>query len=250
MTTKQTIVGCCSLYLDPPVIRLHHPGRHATFLSSRSCFISGGYNAFSLFRFMDPMPADQPNPTPSPVEPVAAPTPSPVAKATEAPAKAPTPSPEPAPTPSPVAKPTPTPVKAPTPSPEPAPTPSPVAKPTPTPVKAPTPSPVSAPTPTPVKPESDDGGGGGGSEGSFDDTQYKGEGTYYGATTGGNCAFGTNIPSMYDGMIPGEHLPARRGSRCKGGWGGGVGMLHERSGGVFGGFKSQPLYLCLWSHLL
>ncbi|CAM9495915.1 unnamed protein product, partial [Scytosiphon promiscuus] len=32
--------------------------------------------------------------------------------------------------------------------------------------------------------------------------EYNGDGTYYGETTQGNCAFGGNVPGMYSGMIP------------------------------------------------
>ena len=34
--------------------------------------------------------------------------------------------------------------------------------------------------------------------------RYAGDGTYYGETTAGNCAFFDNVPRQYDGMIPGE----------------------------------------------
>ena len=201
--------------------------------STQAC---GGFNAFSLYRFMDddeepsggdqetpasPTPAPQKAPTPAPVRtptaqpvaqptskpvaeptssPEAAPTAAPVARTTSAPVKPPTSSPEAAPTPAPEAKPTDAPVKPPTPSPEAAPTPAPEAKPTATPVAEPTAKPAAAPTKAPVEPDSGDG------DGSFDDTQYSGEATYYGATTGGNCAYGTTVPSMYDGMIPGKSL--------------------------------------------
>ena len=35
------------------------------------------------------------------------------------------------------------------------------------------------------------------------DGSFNGDGTYYGTTSNGNCAI-SPIPSMYDGMIPGE----------------------------------------------
>lgn len=35
---------------------------------------------------------------------------------------------------------------------------------------------------------------------------YAGDGTYYGHTTEGNCAFFDNVPDMYEGMIAGDNV--------------------------------------------
>ncbi|CAM9416936.1 unnamed protein product, partial [Hapterophycus canaliculatus] len=135
----------------------------------------GGYWAFSLFKFADRSePAATPEPVASTPEPVAS-TPQPAT---------PTPRPE-APMPEPVMA-TPAPV---------IPAPAPVI-PTPSPV-TPTPSPVT-PTPEPVSPSPTPGDFSGGQYG----TEYSGEGTYYGETTEGNCAYGGDVPGMYSGMIP------------------------------------------------
>ena len=40
-------------------------------------------------------------------------------------------------------------------------------------------------------------------------TTYSGDATYYGYTTGGNCAYKGNVPGMYDGMIPSEKRQKR-----------------------------------------
>eukprot|EP00752_Nemacystus_decipiens_P013639 g12092.t1 len=142
-----------------------------------------------------PAPSPTP-PAPTPVAP--APTPGPV----EAPAPTPTSPPVAEPTREPVASPTREPVAAPTPAPVDAPTPEPVA-PTEPPMEAPTPEPTPEPSPeTPApqpvaSPEPQQPVSGG----QYGQT-YTGEGTYYGFTTDGNCAYRDTVPGMYDGMIP------------------------------------------------
>jgi len=43
----------------------------------------------------------------------------------------------------------------------------------------------------------------------YDGTTFTGDGTYYGTTSNGNCAIRSPIPSMYDGMIPGEIMTSK-----------------------------------------